>query len=126
MIRGMLFLLTVIGWSLAASAVHLVIGPGNFTLLPKEHLSFTDTYVDTRAWAVEDVADHPVVTMRLIKARKAGALEHVEGLNENEDVAVQLVTILDNSRQENTRRTQSTRAQLTSRIIGSAMQAGTR
>ena len=68
------------GWTLAALALHVVVAPGKpgrVILVPKNQLGIKDTYVDTRNWTIGDVANHPLVTERLVQAGKADALTQV-------------------------------------------------
>lgn len=59
------------GWALAAAALHVVRTEGQIPVIgkvlfvPKEHMSFKDIYVDTRAWTDADREAHPLVTARL-------------------------------------------------------------
>ena len=73
MIKGFLLLLAMFGWALAAAALHVVVSPGDLTVVPKERLGLIDTYVDTRRWSMDDVPEHPVVIRRLISARKSSS-----------------------------------------------------
>ena len=81
--RLSLFTLLVAGWSLAAGALHVVLSPGELplvgrvTVLPKNHLAVRDTFVDTRAWTVEDLAAHPSLAARLAARNKADVLKHL-------------------------------------------------
>lgn len=70
-------LLLLGGWTLAAAALHVVNAPGRLIVVPKDHLSFDETYVDTRAWKIEDVSKHPAIVKRLLAREKADALQHV-------------------------------------------------
>jgi len=74
--RLLLVALFVGGWALAAAAVHVVYS-GRITLIPKEKLSFNDTYVDLRAWTLGDVASHPDLVKRIIETGKTDLLTHV-------------------------------------------------
>lgn len=65
------------GWALSAAALHVIYTGNRITLLPKERLSFNDTYVDPRGWTLNDVASHPLLTQRLIEAGKIDLLAHV-------------------------------------------------
>ncbi|HEX8325674.1 MAG TPA: hypothetical protein VF595_17350 [Tepidisphaeraceae bacterium] len=68
------------GWLLAASALHVLVLPGwNFGLVPKDHLGFTDTYVDARNWTAADAAQHPALVKRLLEAGRADWLSSVMG-----------------------------------------------
>jgi hypothetical protein len=67
------------GWALAAASLHVVRAPGkmcwgyipaNIQLVPKNALSFRETWVDTTKWSSADVANHPVFVDRLHQANK--------------------------------------------------------
>lgn len=83
--RLLILLLLGAGWTLAAAALHVVIvpgesaGEGDLTVLviPKNRLSFAETYVDARAWSAADVPSHEALVSRLIEAGHAERLGHV-------------------------------------------------
>ena len=54
------------GWILAAAALHVVVTPGRLTIMPKDRLGFSQTFVDARHWTLADVSSHPVVSDRLV------------------------------------------------------------
>ena len=67
------------GWTLAAASLHIVRAPGsmcwgyiptNIQIVPKNALSFKETWVDTTKWSSADVANHPVFVDRLHQANK--------------------------------------------------------
>jgi hypothetical protein len=100
--RLILLLLLVGGWTLAASAVHVVrsrdanSGKDRWILVPKSRLSFTDTYADVRNWSPSDAAAHRPLVRRLIDAEKATALAHLvppESRNDPTMTAAALITI---------------------------------
>jgi hypothetical protein len=66
--------LIVIGWGLAATAMHVVRTPGSFILIPKDRLGFQDSYVDARLWTSTDLRQHPDVVARLIHLDRSEAL----------------------------------------------------
>ncbi|HEY8667824.1 MAG TPA: hypothetical protein VIL86_14245 [Tepidisphaeraceae bacterium] len=80
----MLFRLFVLGllaggWCLAAAALHVVREPSEgkipaITIVPKNRLGFTDTYVDMRTWTVGDLQRHANLDNRL---KEAGLEERV-------------------------------------------------
>jgi hypothetical protein len=82
LVRLILVVLFVGAWALAAAALHVVRVPGTQTqivVIPKNQLRFEHTYVDTREWTLDDVAQHPDVVRRLIETGKAHHLQHVVG-----------------------------------------------
>ncbi len=76
MIRAVTLVLLVGGWSLAGSAVHVVRTPGNLAVVPKDRLSFHDTYLDTRKWTLADDQAHPAVVARLVHLGRSDLLAH--------------------------------------------------
>lgn len=74
------------GWALAAAALHVVVVPQSadsaedgfrVLLLPKNRMSFRDSYADTRTWSAQDIAAHEALVARLIEAGHADRLGHV-------------------------------------------------
>jgi hypothetical protein len=83
------------GWALSAAALH-VIYSGRITLIPKDRLTFTDTYLDTRAWTLDDVAAHPAVVNRIIETGKAEPLlAHLKDPKVPDDLETQLRHAMD-------------------------------
>lgn len=72
------------GWTLAAASLHVVRSPGKpewlgkFTVVPKDKITFRDTWVDTTHWNWVDRTAHPGVESRLKELDKLGVLEHVK------------------------------------------------
>ena len=75
------------GWPLALSAIHVVRTPGQLpvvgSMLPdwgtvhvftKDQLGFRQTFADTRAWTLEDVAARPVLVNRMIELNMNDAM----------------------------------------------------
>lgn len=84
--RLLILALLAAGWTLAASAMHVVVVPAEAAnaggelkvlLVPKNRLSFTDTYADTRNWTLADVQAHEALVSRLVEAGRAEHLAHV-------------------------------------------------
>src|SRR6266496_4436670 len=72
------------GWALAAASLHVVRAPGsmcrgyipaNVQLIPKNTLTFTDTWVDTTKWSAADVDAHPAFRDRLRQANKLDLIQ---------------------------------------------------
>ncbi len=68
------------GWALAAASLHVVRAPGtmvygyvpvNVHVIPKNTLTFKDTYLDTTKWSVADVQSRPTFIDRLHRTGKA-------------------------------------------------------
>ncbi len=76
MFRAVTLVLLVGGWTLAGSAVHVVRTPTSLAIVPKDRLSFHDTYVDTRKWTVTDDQAHPAVVARLVHLGRGDLLRH--------------------------------------------------
>ncbi len=95
--RLLVFLLLVGGWGLAASALHVVRTPSatrEFIIVPKDRIGMGDTYVDTRAWTIDDVPSHKAVVSRMIQTEKYMALAHVAGETEAAEVQQRLADAL--------------------------------
>ena len=91
LLRMLLVVMLLAGWSLAALAVHIIVtpgSPGRVIVVPKNQLGIRETYVDTRHWTLGDVAQHSAVTQRLIQTGKTDALSHLA--NPGEDLVAQL------------------------------------
>jgi hypothetical protein len=72
------------GWALAAASLHVVRAPGsmcrgyipvNVQLVPKNTLTFTDTWVDTTQWSAADVDAHPAFRDRVRQANKLDLIQ---------------------------------------------------
>jgi hypothetical protein len=79
LIRLVMLMLLLVGWSLAALSLHVMIVPGDIpiALITKSQMGFTDTYVDTRQWTPDDLPQHKALVDRLIGAGREKVLEHV-------------------------------------------------
>lgn len=116
--RFIVGLLLVVGWVLATLSLHLVHTPDDLpTLVPKERLGFTDTYVDTRNWTPDDVAAHPAVVQKLINSGKADLLRHVFKDQRGGDLNVQLMSALQRAPKNPTPSTTSQPAQQAARML---------
>lgn len=82
LLRLVVLTLLLLGWSLAAGAIHVVRGPGELTIIPKHRFGVGETYVDTRHWTLNDVASHPGVVERLLELEKAQVLSHVSRMHD--------------------------------------------
>jgi hypothetical protein len=92
--RAIVAVLLVGGWALAALSLHVVRTPERLVVIPKNTLGVSDTYVDTRAWTLNDAAAHSEFVKRLVVAGKAHALEHLSDLKKGEDLDVQLMDVV--------------------------------
>lgn len=79
------------GWGLAAASLHVVRTQDRcLVLIPKQKLAlFDDTYVDARAWTIQDVADHPALIERVIESGKTSQFAYLVK-DQSGDVAAQL------------------------------------
>jgi hypothetical protein len=93
--RTIMSLLFILGWGLAALSLHVIRTPDEIpiTLVPKERLGFTDTYVDTRHWTLDDVALHKPLVEKLVRSGKADVLKHLIS-ERGSDPAAQLTEAL--------------------------------
>jgi hypothetical protein len=73
------------GWGLAALSLHVVRSPGSpqwlgrITLLPKDRITWRQTWVDTTKWTSVDLVRNAAVVERIHKAQKDNVLRHVSG-----------------------------------------------
>jgi hypothetical protein len=74
--RAVTLVLLVGGWTLAGSALHVVRTPTNVALLPKDRLSFHDTWVDTRKWTLTDDQAHAELVARFVHLGRSDLLRH--------------------------------------------------
>jgi hypothetical protein len=89
--RLLVVVLLLGGWLLAAMSLHVIYTGGGITVIPKNRLSFTDTYVDPRGWTIDDAAAHPSLVKRLIETGKAErVLSHVVDTESSKDLSSQL------------------------------------
>ena len=92
--RLVIFVLLVGGWGLAATSLHVVRTPATasreFIIVPKNRIGIQDTYVDTRAWTLDDASNHAGIVRRMIETEKYMALAHVTGETEPAEVQQKL------------------------------------
>jgi len=88
-----LFFLFVLlaGWGLAAVSLHIVRTPAGFTILPKDTLSLTDTYADTRDWKPTDLPEHKALIKRLLSTDRMDAVRHVIEQDHDANIKQQLL-----------------------------------
>jgi hypothetical protein len=91
------------GWIVAGLCLYVVRVPdpanpqqSNLIVIPKNRLAVTDTYVDARSWRMTDVASHPLVVLRLLRAGKADDLKFLADPKSKKDVEGQLLDVLSN------------------------------
>jgi hypothetical protein len=77
------------GWGLAALSLHVVRTPSKIGLIPKEHLGFTDTFVDARTWKLSDLSAHPDLVQRVLEADRAELFAYLTDPNRG-DAATQI------------------------------------
>jgi len=89
--RFVFTLLLLIGWSLAAGALHVVWTGDSPIIIPKHRMSFTDTYVDVSKWTgPDDVSKHAVVCRRLIATDKTDCLSKLFKASSKEELIRQV------------------------------------
>jgi len=94
-LRTIISLLFFAGWTLAALSLHVVrLNDGFIGLLPKDHLTITDTYLDVRPWTAIDVSAHPDFVRRVVQANRADWLKHLTKPDEG-DPGGQLMDMLN-------------------------------
>jgi hypothetical protein len=99
MFKLFVLFLVVGGWALSAAALHVVRTPANVltvTVIPKNELSFEDTYVDTRQWTMDDVPKHDDLVRRILTTGRSDVLAHVADPKSGRDVPTQLADALGN------------------------------
>jgi hypothetical protein len=79
------------GWGLAAISLHIVRTPAGLTILPKDTLSITDTYADTRDWKPTDLPEHKALIKRLLSTDRMDAVRHVIEQDHDASVKQQLI-----------------------------------
>ena len=94
MFRLIVTLLLLIGWGLAASAVHVVWTGNAPVVVPKARLGVSETYVDVSKWTPEDVSNHPLVVKRLVATDNADSLAHVFEAENEEDLLDEIADAL--------------------------------
>jgi hypothetical protein len=90
MFRLIVLILLIAGWSLAALSLHVVRTASKVVIIPKESLGFHDSYVDTRNWSMDDVANHPIVVNDLIAHNKADVLQNVAPADKPDELVADL------------------------------------
>jgi hypothetical protein len=83
--RLLVLALMASGWTLTAAALHVVVVPGedlsrdelSVLVVPKNRITFADTYADTREWSAAEVAEHQALVSRLVEAGHSERLAHV-------------------------------------------------
>ena len=75
------------GWALAAASLHVVRAPGtmvggyvplNVQLVPKNSITFRQTYVDTTKWSVADYDANKDLVARFEQVNKSALVEHAK------------------------------------------------
>ena len=88
--RLIVLALLLVGWGIAALAVHVVVVPADASsanggdgfhvlVIPKNRFAIKDTYADTRGWTAEEAARHEALMSRLVEAGQADELGHLLG-----------------------------------------------
>ena len=68
-----MFLFLVAGWALAAASLHVVRTEGSIPkvggarLVPKERITYRETYLDVRGWSEAAVAAHPSLGRKMVR-----------------------------------------------------------
>ena len=93
--RLIVTLLLVIGWGLAASALHVAWTGHKVVVIPKEHVGVRDTYVNTSNWTADDVAAHPLVSKRLLATGNGDALAAAFTTNSADELAAKVTEAID-------------------------------
>jgi hypothetical protein len=100
--RGLILLLLIGGWIVAARAVHVVratnpdTGQDRFGIVPKARWQFQDSYVDARGWTAADLSVHEAFVRHLCRSPKADLLNHIIPKEDRKDPAAWLIRTLEN------------------------------
>ena len=68
-----MFLFLIAGWALAAASLHVVRTEGSIPnvggvrLVPKEQITYRETYLDVRGWSEAKVAAHPSLGRKMVR-----------------------------------------------------------
>ena len=87
--------LFVLGWGLAASALHVVWTGSSVIVIPKDRIGVSETYADITRWTADDVATHPNVSRRLVATGKAEALAGIFEAKDAEDLREKILEAID-------------------------------
>src|SRR4051812_31853447 len=93
MMKLLVLFLMLSGWVVAAASLHVVRTPTTFltfAIVPKNDVTFTDTYADTRTWTMADVPAHRDLVRRIIASNKCDVLSHLADAKSALDVPTQL------------------------------------
>jgi len=75
--RSVTVILLVGGWALASAAVYVVRTPAKMpSIILKNQLGYSDTYVDTRNWTFSEDRAHPVFVSRVLQLGRTDLLAH--------------------------------------------------
>ena len=96
--RLLIVILFLGGWALAALSLHVVLAKEEqIVLIPKQRLSLSDTYVDARAWTLEEAVNHPSLVRRIVQSGKAPIFSYVVGDDHRDDAAAALEEAVKNA-----------------------------
>jgi hypothetical protein len=79
--------------AMTLAAIYIIRVPGptkQVILVPKNHLGFTDTYVDTRHWSMDDAVKHPDVVERILQTGKAEDMQFLAAKGDPRPIDKQL------------------------------------
>jgi hypothetical protein len=90
------FVLLVGGWALAAASVQVVRTTARQVpyVLTKEHLTYHDTYLDTRTWTIADDKAHPDLVEHVIRLNRPEILASTVEFP-TKDVKAQLIAAVE-------------------------------
>jgi hypothetical protein len=110
-IRLIMLLLLIVGWGLAALSLHCIRTNDEIpiTLVPKDRLGLTDTYVDTRAWTIDDVAQHQELVAKLLRVHKEDVLKNLTS-DAHGDLVAQLTDALQRAARKDSAATKAARS----------------
>jgi hypothetical protein len=90
------FVLLVGGWALAAASVQVVRSTTRSMpyVMTKEHLTYHDTYLDTRTWTIANDKEHPDMVQHVIRLDKPEILASTVAFP-TKDVRAQLIAAVE-------------------------------
>jgi hypothetical protein len=83
----LMFLFLLAGWALAAASLHVVRTQGAIPkvgailLVPKDRLTYRETYVDVSGWTSDRLANHPSLGRKIGVIRSEQAREETRQLD---------------------------------------------
>ena len=120
-IRLIVLVLMLSGWAVAALSLYVVRVPdpdnpkqSKLIVVPKNELGINDTYLDARAWKMQEAASHRLLILRIIYAGKADEMKFLGDPSSKKDMETQLYDALSAAPDAPTTKSSSLRTSLRS------------